>query len=272
MSMSVNSSSNALSYIQTLLQSMSSGVGAAASTDPLDSVSQLLSGSSTDSSSNQTSTTNVFGPSPPPFSDGTMAALMALQGQGASGADGSGGSQSLFSQLDTDGDGSISKTEFESALGQSGVDTSSADALFSKLDQNGDGSVSQSELSSAAHRGHGHGHGHHMDAGGAQGAGGQGGGDQGGLASLLDGTSANGAQTQTATNADGSSTTTITYADGSTVTMTTPAAEQNGGTSGDGTNGQTAGSSNSNNLIEQLIKLQAQLVQQQGGASVSAVA
>lgn len=266
MSMSVNSTSNALSYIQNLLQSMSSGVGGAASTDPLDNLSQLFSGSPANGSTNQSSTSNAFGPSPPPFSSGTMAALMALQGQGATGASGSGGAQGLFSQLDTDGDGSVSKTEFESALGQSGVDTSSADALFSKLDQNGDGSVSQSELSSAAHRGHGHGHGHHMEASGSGG-----GGDQGGLASLLNSTSANGASTQTESNSDGSSTTTITYADGSTVTMTTPAAEQNGGTSGDGTNGQTAGGSNSNNLIQQLIRLQAQLVSQQG-ASVSAVA
>jgi hypothetical protein len=256
--MSVNSTSNALSYIQNLLQSMSSGVGGAASTDPLDNLSQLFSGSPADSSTNQTSTTNAFGPSPPPFSDGTMAALMALQGQGAN------GSQSLFSQLDTDGNGSISKSEFESALGQAGVDTSSADALFSKLDQNGDGSVSQSELSSAAH--HGHGHGHHMEAGGAQG-----GGDQGGLSSLLGSTSASGATTQTQNNSDGSTTTTITYADGSTVSTTTPAAQQNGGTSGDGANGQTAGGSSSNNMLEQLIRLQAQLVSQQG-ASISAIA
>jgi len=263
MSMSVNSTSNALSYIQTLLQSMSSGVGAAASTDPLGSLSQLFSGAPADGSTSQTSTTaNAFGPSPPPFSNGTMAALMALQGQGANGA---GGAQGLFSQLDTDGDGSISQSEFESALGQSGVDKSSADALFAKLDQNGNGSVSQSELSSAAHRGHGHGH--HMQADGSGGA--QGGGSQGGLASLLDSTSANGASTQTQSNSDGSSTTTITYADGSVVTMTTPAAQQ-GDTSG-GTNAQTAGGSNSNNLIEQLIKLQAQLVSQQGG-SVSALA
>lgn len=269
MSMLVNSTSNALSYIQTLLQSMSSGVGGAGSTDPLGNLSQLFSGSPADRPADQTSNASAFGPSPPPFPSGTMAALIALQGQGTSGASGSGGAQGLFSQLDTDGDGSVSKTEFESALGNSGVDTSSADALFAKLDQNGDGSVSQSELSSAAHRGHGHGHGgHHMDAGGSGGA--QGGGDQG-LSSLLNSSGADGAQTQTATNADGSSTTTITYADGSTVTMTMPAAQQSDGASGNGSNGQTAGSSNSNNLIEQLIRLQAQLVSQQG-ASVSAMA
>jgi hypothetical protein len=261
--MLVNSTSNALSYIQNLLQSMSSGVGGAASTDPLDNLSQLLSGSPDDGSTNQTSTSNAFGPSPPPFSSGTMAALMTLQGQGANGA---GGPQGLFSQLDTDGDGSVSKSEFEGALGQSGVDTSSADALFAKLDQNGDGSVSQSELSSSAHRGHGHG-GHHMDAGSSGGAQG---GDQG-LSALLNASGADGAQTQTATNSDGSATTTVTYADGSTVTMTTPAAQAAGDTSGDGTNGQTADGANSKNLIQQLIRLQAQLVSQQG-ASVSAMA
>jgi hypothetical protein len=264
--MSVSSTSNALSYIQTLLQSMSSGIGGAASADPLDNLSQLFSGSPADGSTSQTSTTaNAFGPSPPPFSSGTMAALMALQGQGTNGA---GGAQSLFSQLDTDGDGSISKSEFENALNQSGVDTSSADALFSKLDRNGDGSVSQSELSSSAHRGRGHGHGHHHTQ--ADGSGGAQGGDQG-LSALLNASGADGAKTQTTTNSDGSSTTTITYADGSTVSMTTPAAEQNDGTSGGGGNGQSAGGSGSNNMLEQLIKLQAQFVSQQG-ASISAVA
>ena len=177
----------------------------------------------------------------------------------AAGQDGTGGSQSLFSKLDTDGDGSISKSEFESTLGQSGVDQSSADALFAKLDQNGDGSVSQSELSSAAH------HGHH-----AHGAGGGGGG--GDASSLLDSTGADGSQSQTATNADGSTTTTVTYADGSTVTLTTPAAQTSGGSDGDGDgSGNQASKATANNLVEQLIKLQAQLTNQQG-STVSALA
>jgi len=258
MSISVGSSSNTLSSLQSLLQSIANSAGNVAGVGSIgDMAEQLTSGLTSPATGGAQAP--PFGPSPPPFSSGMMAALMALQGQGTSGTNGSGGPQSLFSQLDTDGDGSISKSEFESALSQSGVDTQSADALFGKLDQNGDGSVSQSELSSAAHHGH-----HHMRADG-DGDDGQGQGQ--GLSSLLNAT---GAQTQTATNSDGSSTTTITYADGSTVTMTTPASQQ-GDTSGGNTGGQTTGGAGSNNLLEQLIRLQAQLVSQQG-ASVSAVA
>ena len=81
-----------------------------------------------------------------------MAALISLQGQPATGIGAQSPSQ-LFAKLDTDGDGQISQSEFETALGADGVDTSSADALFAKLDANGDGSISQSELASAK-RGH----------------------------------------------------------------------------------------------------------------------
>ena len=88
-----------------------------------------------------------------------MAALISLQGQSANGVTAQSPSQ-LFSKLDSDGDGSISKSEFESALGGAGVDTSSADALFAKLDANGDGSISQSELAKAKH-----GHHHHQGGG-----------------------------------------------------------------------------------------------------------
>jgi hypothetical protein len=89
----------------------------------------------------------------------------------------------LFSKIDTDGDGSISKDEFmafkqkiDSAMSallktqenasttpvtpdasQTGQ-TSMADQLFSKLDANNDGSVSQDELSSVMSHGRHHGH------------------------------------------------------------------------------------------------------------------
>ena len=79
-----------------------------------------------------------------------MAALISLQGQSATGIGAQSPSQ-LFAKLDTDGDGQISQSEFESALGAAGVDTSTADALFAKLDANGDGSISQSELAKAEH-------------------------------------------------------------------------------------------------------------------------
>ena len=79
---------------------------------------------------------------------------------------------------------------------------------------------------------------------------------QNAINSLLSSADATGATTQTATNADGSTTTTISYADGSTVEMTTPVATaNNGGTAGTGASGQ-----NNANLLEQLIQLQAQLL------------
>jgi hypothetical protein len=161
-----------------------------------------------------------------PLSSGTLAALIALQGQ--TGADGTGG---LFGQLDGDGNGAISQGEFESAVSSAGVDSSSADALFGKLDANGDGNISQSELAKARHGHHHHGSGH----------------GEGGLSALLNATDVTGASSQTTNNSDGSSTTTITYSDGSTASMTTRAGQ-----------GASGGQSNSN-LLEQLIKLQAQL-------------
>ena len=62
---------------------------------------------------------------------------------------------------------------------------------------------------------------------------------------------------QTVANSNGSSTTTITYADGSNVSMTTPPSSSSA--SGGST---TAGAANvpANNLLEQLIQMQAQLL------------
>ena len=53
--------------------------------------------------------------------------------------------QDLFSQIDTNGDGQISKSEFENALGAGGTNLAQADDVFNKLDTNGDGSVSLDE-------------------------------------------------------------------------------------------------------------------------------
>ena len=255
MSMSVGASSNALSYLQSLLAQGTSGASdAAASSNPLSPLLQALSGFGTapEQPTPATAPTNAnvtAGSGGPPFAPGMMAALLSLQGQSATGGTAQTPS-SLFSKLDTNGDDQISQSEFETALGSDGVDKSSADSLFTKLDANGDGSISQSELTQAQHAG---GHHHHMHAGG----GAQGSGSSGQSAdSLLSSTDASGATTQTASNADGSSTTTITYADGSTVEMTTPAAATNSsGTAAAGANGQ-----NTANLLEQLIQLQSQLL------------
>lgn len=72
----------------------------------------------------------------------------------------------LFSQIDGDGDGSITKSEFENALGAGGTNLSAADGVFGKLDSNGDGSVGLDELKSALQgAGRHHGGHHHVHAG-----------------------------------------------------------------------------------------------------------
>jgi hypothetical protein len=254
MSMSIGASSNALSYLQQLLQYGSSGVGAT-SNDPLLNLEQTSAGADSSSQSQSVSSPMGSGCGGSSFETGTLAALISFQGQSATGVVGQSPSD-LFSQLDADGDGQISKTEFEQALGTAGVDTQSADALFGKLDANSDGSVSQSELAKA--RGHGHHH-HHIDSDDAV----QGGGSQqGGLSSLLNSTDITGATTQTATNSDGSSTTTITYADGTTVSMTTPVTSQGSDSSNGGSAGGTSSGPGNSNLIEELIRMQSQLVTQ----------
>jgi hypothetical protein len=246
----LTAAAGALSYLTSFLQSSTASNGASStSSDPLLSLEQTLTAGAGGDQSTTSPAAGGSGASSPALDPGMLAALLAMQSQQTDGSNGVSPS-GLLSKLDTDGDGQISKTEFESALGSAGVDTSSADALFNKLDADGNGSISQSELSAARH-GHGHHH-HHMG-----GAGQSGGSQQGGLTSLLDGVAADGSTSQTTTNADGSSTTTISYADGSTVDMTIPAATQNGGSSNTSNNPP-----NQSNLLEQLIRLQSQFATQ----------
>jgi hypothetical protein len=120
------------------------------------------------------------------ISPATMEALLAAQSQSTTSASTSASAssastspadalQDLFSQIDANGDGSITKSEFENALGAGGTNTAAADDVFSKLDSNGDGSVSLDELSSAlkgaAGKGGHHGH-HHVASSGTSADGG----------------------------------------------------------------------------------------------------
>jgi Ca2+-binding EF-hand superfamily protein len=104
-----------------------------------------------------------------------MSAMLDAQSQTSGSSSGSDTQSSalkdLFSLLDGNGDGGISKSEFESALGAGGTNTANADSVFSQLDKNGDGSVSSDELGSALKSSGGH-HGHHHmgGAGGASGS------------------------------------------------------------------------------------------------------
>src|SRR5882672_4828692 len=179
----------------------------------------------------------------------TMSALLAAQGQSGSTAPApmsrSDALKDLFAQVDADGDGKITKSEFENALGAGGTNLAQADDVFSKLDKDGDGSVSLDEMSSALKGGKGH-HGHRA-------------------ASASDGSNSDpfsqalqGASSTSVTNSDGSVTTSLTYADGSKVTMTSAA-------SGSSSSAATS----SYNFIERMIQRQAQAISASATASLS---
>lgn len=248
MPMSVGASSDALAYLQQLLQQGTAGASkSTGAADPLSELMQTLSGSGSDTDPSSTSAKAAGSGNSgcQPFGSGTMAQLLSLQGQDKNGPE-----QAFFSKLDTDGDGKISKTEFEDAASKAGVDSSVADAVFDKIDGDSDGSVSQGELAKADHGGH---HGPPPPGGG---------GDGGGLEALMSGANAAGATTKTTTNADGSSTTTISYADGTSIDLNIPAAATTAETSSDSSNTGTSNKSNKSNvnLLEQLIKLQSQML------------
>jgi hypothetical protein len=180
----------------------------------------------------------------------TMSALLDAQSQSSSGATTASRSRSsalkdLFAQIDGDGDGKITKSEFDEALGAGGTNLDNADSVFGKLDKDGDGSVSLKELASAL-RPKGH-HNHRDDSNGASGSG-----------SDPFSQALQGASTTSVTNSDGSVTTSLTYADGSKVTMTTAAS---------GSSSRSATSSY--NFIEQMIQRQAQAISSAATGSLS---
>ena len=248
--------SSALDALQSLASSKSSfaqptGFGQT-TTGSFDITGSAASGSSTPTS----------GPSGcSQISPQTMSALIAAQTQSgataSASANPSSALQDLFSQIDSNGDGQISKSEFENALGAGGTNLAQADDVFNKLDTNGDGTVSSDELSKALKGAHHGGHYHHH----AGGSGDAGSADASGsnadpLSQALSGASSN-----SVTNSDGSTTTSITYADGSKVTLTTPAAST-----------ASSAATSSYNLIEQLIQREAQTLSASASTSLSIAA
>ncbi|MEH2536156.1 MULTISPECIES: EF-hand domain-containing protein [unclassified Bradyrhizobium] len=181
----------------------------------------------------------------------TMSALLDAQSQ-SSGGSGTAlktrhaALRDLFGQIDGDGDGKISKTEFEEALGAGGTNIGQADSVFGKLDQDGDGSVSIKELASALRPDKGH-HRDRDEAGGSDGSG-----------SDPVSQTWQGATTTTVTNSDGSVTTSLTYADGSKVAMTSPASGSS-----------SASATSSYNFIEQMIQREAKAIASAATASLS---
>jgi len=275
MSMSVGASSSAASYLQQLMQQATAGAGGATgASDTLSDLLKTLSGSGADPSNPPTPAGAA--PGGQPFDASMMDEMLKLQDQSNSGGSDATGTlgksvyggwsmSQMFATFDTNGDGQISKSEFDNAFSQAGVDSATTDAAFAKLDANGDGAISQDELAKAKH-GHGH---HHMVAGGGDAQKG-GSSDQSGLDALLSGASAAGATTKSITNADGSTTTTISYADGTSIDMTVAAQSKSGdGASGNGSNGGS--NQASSNLLEQLIRLQSQMLTA-ASSTMSAVA
>ena len=185
-----------------------------------------------------------------PFSLGAMSALIDAQEQASSSSGLSRHQQRVFGKLDADGDGTVTGTELQNAFGTENKDIASY--VMGKLDTNNDGSISKDEFAAGTTRGMGR-H-HHMPPPPDDTQSGQ---DP--LSRLL---SADGASATSSSNSDGSTTMTITYADGSKVTMTSPVS-----TASDTSNSANT-SKTQQNLLEQLIKMQAQLIQSMS-ASVS---
>jgi Ca2+-binding EF-hand superfamily protein len=104
------------------------------------------------------------------FSDQTQAQLISFQAQGwpSSSSTSSDGSlaQNLFTQIDSNGDGSITKAELEQAVTKAGGSTQAADALYAQLDPNGTGSISEQQFAQGLSQSLPHHH-HHGDGGGA---------------------------------------------------------------------------------------------------------
>jgi hypothetical protein len=255
--------SSALDALQSLTSSKSSSPPATgfnqSSTNPFD----LSGGTAPSGSSIPASGSGGFSP----LSPATMSALLAAQSQSSTGSatststSPSSALQDLLSQLDTNGDGKISKSEFENALGAGGTNLAQADDVFNKLDKNGDGSVSLDEMSSALQGAGGKGrhHHHHVASSDASGDSTGANGSSSGASGSSSGTGGSssdpllqalsGASSTSVTNSDGSTTTSVTYADGSKVTMTSPAATTS-----------SSSATSSYNLIEQMIQREAQAI------------
>lgn len=217
--------SSALDAIQSLTNSKSSSSTQKTGSSQKPATNPFAVDSGSNSTTGATSSVNAG--KTPQISPETMNALFAAQSQSSDSTSSAASSTSssstsstrrdaalkdLFSQIDGDGDGKITKSEFENALGAGGTNLAQADDVFSKLDSNTDGSVSLDEMSKALKSGH---RGHHH----AQGA-----GDASGGGSNFSSPSSGGSTSTSTTGADGSTTTTVTYADGFKMSTTIPGA------------------------------------------------
>ena len=245
----LGAASSAIDVLKALTSSKSSAQTTGVSQDAASKFGLSSSGSSASVGAGSSSGSGGGGAQ---ISPQTMSALLDAQSQSSAGSTTASKSRSaalkdLFGQIDGDGDGKISKSEFEEALGAGGTNLAQADDVFSELDRDGDGSVSLDEMASTLKGGKAH-HRHDRVANAFGG-----GTDNNPLMQALQG-----ATSTSTTNADGSVTTSLTYADGSKVTMTSAASASASGTA-----------TSSYNFIERMIQRQANLVPAQASPSLS---
>ena len=177
----------------------------------------------------------------------TMSALLDAQSQSSTASKSRASAlKDLFAQIYGNGDGKITKSEFEDALGAGGTNLANADSVFGKLDKDGDGSVSFKELASALTGGKKP----HLELHAA--------GESDGSNSDPLSRAQQGASTTSVTNSDGSVTTSLTYADGSKVAMTSAAGKSS-----------STSAASSYNFIEQMIQRQAQQISSAATSSLS---
>jgi EF hand domain-containing protein len=245
----LGAASSAIDLLKSLTSSKTSQAKPASQTQDAGNIFDISGGASAPTSTAPSS--GSAGSGAAPIAPETMSALLDAQSQASTGTTASTSPsdalKDLFGQIDGDGDGKITKSEFEDALGAGGTNLAQADDVFSKLDKDGDGDVTVDEMSSALKGGSGHRsqvH-HHGGSGG--------GGDADALMQALD----DGASTSV-TNSDGSVTTTTTYADGSKVTATSAASQSAAGAA-----------TSSYNFIDQLVQRQANAISTQASASLS---
>jgi Ca2+-binding EF-hand superfamily protein len=174
------------------------------------------------------------------LSPSTFNALLSAQNANGK-ANPSDALKDLFAQIDTNGDGKITKAEFEDKLGAGGTNIAAADNVFDKMDADSDGSVSLDEMASALKPKGGHPHAHRAG---------------GGADALMQ--ALQGASSTSTTNSDGSITTTLTYGDGSKITISQPAAA-----------GTSTSASSQYNLVDKMMQRQTDALAAAAKQSVS---
>ena len=225
-------------YLQSLLSTGSAGSKKAGGSDQAATAFDPFAGLGGGEASSATG-----GPRPP-ISLGTMSALIDAQAQASTGTGLSQFQQKMFGKLDGDSDGSVTKAELEKAFGTD--NQAASDYVMKKLDTDSDGAISQSEFAAGTTKSAQHRHAVPPPDQTDQSA-----NAKDPLSQLLQ---AVGASSTSTSNSDGSSTTTITYADGSKISMTTAASSNADNSTNSGTSNRAQ-----SNLLETLIKLQAQL-------------